>query len=266
MTSTSTTTNQSYNGPYYIFSFRNKDCYDLRENYFTASKTSYWRAPARLHSPIGAFKLVYLNSKIGRDNYTVEAPVESKICKMLGSNGILDNDIMGYHIIVKDSEYAMYVRFATEELVHPRFGLTFTKCFKIPDMNKMTSDLESLLVDYRSVTKKEESIKDMAKRFTYRYGSGPDQISGILTREVDLLNHVINHEEHNDIVLDKELKDNIVSLTDTYNKIMADMSQTATVEKQLKDVYSDRTIQGQKNITTAKEKIIDYVNSYISGV
>lgn len=266
MTSTSTTNDQSYNGPYYIFSFRNKDCYDLRENYFTASKTSYWRAPARLNSPIGAFKLVYLNSKIGRDNYTVEAPTESKICRLLGSNGILENDIMGYHIIVKDSEYAMYVRFATEELVHPRFGLTFSKCFKIPDMNKMTTELESLLVDYRSVTKKEESIKDMEKRFTYRYGAGPDQINGILAREVDLLNHVINHEEHNDIVLDKELKDSILNLTVTYNKIMTDMSQSNTVEKQLKNVYSNRHKHGQKNIITAREKVIDYVNSYISGV
>lgn len=264
MTSTSTSTDTSYNGPYYIFSFRNKDCYDLRENYFTKPKTSYYRAPARLASPIGAFKLVYLNSKIGKANYTVESPVDSKICRMLGSHGILENEIMGYHIVVKDSEYAMYVRFATEELVHPKFGLTFTKCFKIPDMNKVITDLTLLLDDYRRVSKKEESIKDIAVRLQYH--SRISDITSNLLREGSILTEVLNHDEHNDIVLNKELKDSILNLTCEYNKIIQQLSEKNPTTNLLKKVYADRQKQSPNNIITAREKITDYINSYISGV
>ena len=266
MTTTSTNNDTSYNGPYYIFSFRNDDCQNLRDSYFRASKTSYWRGPARLSSPIGAFKLVYLNSKIGRDNYTIEAPTQSKICRMLGSNGILDNDIMGYHIIVKDSEYAMYIRFATEELVHPKFGLTFSKCFKIPDMNKMLSELESLLVDYRSISTKEESIKDLATKFSYQFGNGIGQITNILTKEISTLSDVLNHDEHNDIVLDQNLKDGILKLTTEYNSIIQQLAQSSPAQRQLKTVYTNRLKLRDNNIITAREKITNYINSYISGV
>lgn len=219
---------------HYVFSFKNDN---------VRNATSSWnfnRNKSRLGKTEGVFQLRYLNSKIKKENYSLESVTASKINTLLRELGLHNHDYYGYHIITTSDEHSLYLRLGIEDIIHPKGNCQFTRGYKFTNHEEIYDNLVSMKQEILNLSNEETEIRDqirglsisryeetyvakmenIAKRIQY---NDPNRTSDLAKVGEDLMNNyrLIHKEAYNEV---SKLEKILSSKSDTKNQKINDIS------------------------------------------
>lgn len=161
---------------HYVFSFKN----DTVRN--SIASWNYNRNKSKLSKTDGVFQLRYLNSKIKKENYSLESVTASKINNIIRELNLCSNDYYGYHIITTSDEYSLYLRLGIEDIIHPKGNCQFTRGYKFDNHEEVYDNLVRIKKEIDEISEEESQIRDQIRslnisRYEETYIMKMDQIA-----------------------------------------------------------------------------------------